>query len=38
MIRLKKLLQEQKVEVNLPYQMDQISIYTVKLFDKYVRI
>ena len=37
-VSFKKLLQEQKVEVNLPYQMDQSSIYTVKLFDKYVRI
>ena len=37
-VSFKKLLEEKKVEVSLPYKMDQSSIYTVKLFDKYVRI
>jgi hypothetical protein len=32
------LLTDKTVDVTLPYEMNQSSIYTVKLFDKYVRI
>lgn len=37
-VSFRKLLQDKEVVVTLPYKMDQSSIYTVKLFDKYVRI
>ena len=37
-VSFNKLLKEGEVAVQLPYKMDQSSIYTVKLFDKYVRI
>ena len=37
-VSFRKLLENKEVTVTLPYKMDQSSIYTVKLFDKYVRI
>lgn len=37
-VSFRKLLENKEVSVTLPYKMDQSSIYTVKLFDKYVRI
>ena len=37
-VPFRKLLVDKKIDVILPYEMDQSSIYTVKLFDKYVRI
>lgn len=37
-VSFRKLLTDKTVDVTLPYEMNQSSIYTVKLFDKYVRI
>ena len=37
-VPFRKLLVDKTITVTLPYEMNQSSIYTVKLFDKYVRI
>ena len=37
-VSFKQLLDEKSVTTILPYEMDQSSIYTIKIFDKYVRI